>query len=315
VASVAVTVQCPGCSRSRQVWPRADGTLPGTVRCASSLGGCGKRNMRVPRPVAAARDAGVIAAAASGEWDPPSEPRGPRDAGGTCSYCHGPVEVNPRGTTMWCPACGLFVTPPGVLAPYERGGTIVRQARSQRETDLDALDLAGRQGVMLGELRALAADDRLGDASLMKVEWFAAQVKAAASGGRLDDLADLFTQARIKPRGWFKRHVSVSAGYAEGENSGYEDDGDYVDDEPAVVLALPAAAAQPVTWATAMSACGWRMDRTADGCQVVEHSTACGAGTAHGIATATWTGGQVCTRHYAALELAADGANRERGTA
>ena len=45
------------------------------------------------------------------------------------------VYTEPRGTTRACLGCGKRITPPGVLAPYERGAGAARAAKSQRERD------------------------------------------------------------------------------------------------------------------------------------------------------------------------------------
>jgi hypothetical protein len=295
----AVTVKCAGCGKRWEVPPKPDGSMPQTARCPRAQGGCGKLRKVPARVTAPERAAAAPSPAAT--WDPQSEPRKHRKCDEPCPHCGAQkVYADQRGIARVCMACGRKVTPPGVLAPYERGAEVTRAAKSQRERDLEALGLAGRKGLMLGELRRLAADDRLDDASVMKVEWFAEQVKAAASGARLDDLADLFAAERIKPRGWFQRPVAITAGYAEDDD---EDDEDQ-DDEPAA-LATPAAIAaqqhraQPkrMTWAEAIAACGWRLSATIGGCQIVnEQSRLCGQETAHHIGI-----GWICATHYGTL--------------
>jgi hypothetical protein len=94
------------------------------------------------------------------------------------------------------------------------------------------LALAGRKGIMLGQLRALADDGRLGPASVLKVEWFAEQVKAAPGAARLDEMAALFGEAGIRPRRWWQpRPAALTVGYADeddGEDgyAAYGEDGD-----------------------------------------------------------------------------------------
>jgi hypothetical protein len=129
-----------------------------------------------------------------------------------------------------CLACSTRITPPGVLAPYRRDGQApARQVKSQRESDLEALDLAGRKGVMLAQLRAVADDDRLHPESLPKIEWFAEQVKGAKTDARLDELAGLLGEAGIRRRRWWQgQPAAITAGYSDedGEPDEYGDDGD-----------------------------------------------------------------------------------------
>jgi hypothetical protein len=220
----------------------------------------------------------------------------------------------------------MRVTPPAVLAPYQRDGApaAARQVKSQRERDLEALGLARRKGIMLGQLAELAADDRLDPASLPVVEWFREQIKDAASDGRLDELAALLPEAGIRRRHWWHGQPAAiePADYDDGDQADGLDYDDEDDDEysaPAVV-AIPASMAarqhptqpQPMTWADALAACGWRLSPTIGGCQIVEHSALCGAGTAHHIASVTGAGGWVCSQHYVTLCQVITNASRGR---
>src|SRR5215469_8493639 len=170
---------CLECGNQWDVRPRADGSMPITARCPKTRGGCGKLR-KVPR-VMHSGTAGHEPAT----WNPPSDPRQPRPTVEPCPDCgEARVYASARGTIRVCVACRRRVTPRGVLAPYERGTEVTRAAKSQRERDLEALDLAGRKGIMLDQLHGLADDDRLDRASVLKLEWFAEQVKTAASGAR-----------------------------------------------------------------------------------------------------------------------------------
>jgi hypothetical protein len=321
-----VAVRCPGCDTSWEVARRPDGTVPKTARCAQRRGGCG-RTVKVPRRFPAPA-AAVVAA-----WEPPSEPRQPRPTGEPCPHCgEAKVYAEPRGTVRVCFGCGKRVTPLGVLAPYERGAGVERAAKSQRERDLEALDLAGRKGVMLGQLRDLAATDRLDPASVLKVEWFAEQVKAAAAGARLDELAALFGEAGIRPRRWWQgRAAAITAGYDDEDTdedgyAGYadEDDEDQAD-EHAAVLAMPESIAahqhraQPLrmTWADAIAVCGWRIAPTHGACQVIDedgHHCA-GPTSAPGIPDGRGGHAWLCQPHYGTLGALIIETNRSRGVA
>jgi hypothetical protein len=246
--------------------------------------------------------------AAAATWDPPSDPRHARQSADPCPSCGGITHASPRSTVRVCPACQTRATPPGVLAPYQRNGhAAARQVKSQRERDLEALGLARRKGVMLGQLAALAADDRLDPASLPVVEWFREQVKDAASDGRLDELAALLPEAAIQRRRWWQgQPAAITAGYADEDDEpddGEDDDEDQADEHEAP-LATPASIAgqqwrsQPaqMTWADALAACGWRLAPTVGGCQVVDLGRLCAAEITNSI-----TGGWVCGDHYLAL--------------
>jgi hypothetical protein len=168
-------MHCPSCDLSWEVRARPDGSLPQMARCPKALGGCGAQR-RVPR---SGHVNEVPAVPDEDGWEPTGQPGAARQVAEQCPDCD------------------------------ERGEATGRQIKTQRETDLEALDLAGRKGVMLGQLRDLAESDRLDDASRLKIEWFSDAVKAACTAARLDDLADLWAQARIQPRRWRQPRPAV----------------------------------------------------------------------------------------------------------
>lgn len=314
----AVTMDCPECGSRWDVPPKPDGTMPVTSRCPKSHGGCGKLR-KLPRTAAAVPRA-AMAAAVTG-WDPPSAPRPGRRTTEPCPKCGTPgLLASPRGTVRVCTECKHPVIPAGVAAPYERGTGSTREARSQRERDLEALELARRKGIIRGQLDDISADDRLTPDSRGVVEWFAEQVKAATTGQRLDELADLYAGEKIRRRGWLQgRPAAITAGYAEdgGDDDDEYAEGDDSDPPAAVVLATPASIAvqqhraqpQPMTWAEALAACGWRMSPVVGGgCQVIEAGRTCGAEVRHCV-----TGGWACPGHYDVLSRVITKTNRERG--
>lgn len=292
----AFTVSCRRCGE-----PISTQAKPGnTIRCPS----CSyAQRVRPPGQVARSRHD-----APPGAWDPPSQPRAAGQSGDPCPRCGAAAYASPRETARACFKCGMRVTPPAVLTPYRRDSTVAaRQVKSQRERDLEALGLARRKGVMLAQLAALAADDRLDPASLPVVEWFREQVKDAASDARLDELAALLPEAGIRLRRWgHGQAAAIIAGYAdEDDEPGEDEDDEDQADEHEVVLAAPASIAaqqhraQPsrMTWADAIAMCGWRLSPTVGGCQIVnERSQLCGAETARPV-----TGGWVCAWHYDTL--------------
>lgn len=238
----------------------------------------------------------------------------PREVAEQCPDCDGPLIASARGTVRVCPGCRRKVAPAGVLAPYAGGGA-ARQVKSQRDSDLEQIELAGRKGVLLGELRRLAADDRLDDASQLKVEWFAEQVRAARTGNRLDALTELFAEAGIRARRWWQ--TAPAALVAADETGDYDDDADYDDgqgDGHAEVIALPAAAPRTMTWAVALAARRWQTAAPGGGsaaCQIVdEHGTHCRQPVG-GRPVIPVPGGPhvwICAAHHDALSATATGA-------
>lgn len=289
-ATTAAVMDCCRCGA-----PIPTRAKPGnTIRCKA----CGyAQRFRLPGQAA------PIQPSAAAAWNPASEPRQLRPVAGPCPHCgEASVYAEPRGTIRACLGCRERVIPPGVLAPYERGAAVTRVAKSQRERDLEALDLAGRKGVMLGQLRALADGDQLDPAAALKVEWFADQVKAAASGARLDELAALFGEAGIRPRRWWQRPAAaLTAGYDDGDTEdGYAEYGD--DDQdgelPAVPPALRASGVVPeMTPDAALGRLGWRLAAPSGGCQVIEHGVACGAEQRFSFQTAGGVLAWICAVH------------------
>lgn len=234
-------------------------------------------------------------------WDPPSEPRHAHQTTEVCPECGETLLAGPRGTWRACAGCSRVSVPAAVCGPYAHGEG--RHVASQRERDLEAIALAQRKGIMLAQLAALAADDKLDPASLPVVEWFRDQVRDAPGDGRLDALAGLLPEAGIRRRRWWQgQPAAITAGYAE-------DDEDQDDEPPPAqlaVVAAPAARRPEMTWAGAVAACGWRLSPVTGGCQVTETGRPCGAEVRHSI-----TGGWVCARHHAALcQVLADSARR-----
>lgn len=321
MADRGVALRCDQCGMTWDVLPKPDGTMPGGSRCPKNRGGCGKlRKLPV-----SARAGGALPAAG---WEPTGGPRAAREVAEQCPECAGPLFASPRGTTRVCLSCSRRVTPAATLAPYERGESTGRQVKTQRETDLEALDLAGRKGVMLGQLRGLADGDRLDDGSRLKVEWFADEVRAARTAARLDDLAGLWAAARIRPRRWWQPQTAAldaADGYEDDEY--VDEDDDRQDDEPAaVVLATPASIAaqqlaahpQRMTWAEALAACGWRIAPAIGSCQVIdEHGRHCEAGIAGTppIIDALGRSAWLCQWHYGTLGGLIIKTNHARGVA
>jgi hypothetical protein len=305
--------------------------MPVTARCPRARGGCGKLR-KVPRQHAVSTL--VTAAGAPAGWDPPSEPRAAYRTAGQCPKCGTPgLIASPRGTVRGCLTCKGRVIPAGVAAPYERGTGSTREARSQRERDLEALELARRKGIMRGQLDAIADDGRLTPESLAAVEWFAEQVKAATTGQRLDELADLYAVQKIRRRGWLQgRPPAITAGYAEDDDDGQGDDDQDDDDWPdpdaartAVALATPATIAgqqhraqpQPTSWVEAIAALGWRLAfvQSWDGCQIIADGIRCTSQEAgHHVGSSSPTaGGWACEQHFQQIVAVLYDTNRARG--
>jgi hypothetical protein len=185
---------------------------------------------------------------------------------------------------------------------------------------------------MRGQLDDIADDDRLTPDSRAIVEWFAEQVKAATTGQRLDDLADLFGAEKIRRHHWWQgQPAAITAGYAEdddGQDDDEWDDDEWDDDEwddgdvpgTAVVLATPARIAAPqrrATWAEALRELRWRLQPMTQwsGCQVVTadgHLCADPRTTQH-VGPADQMGGWVCDPHYAPLAAMLSTINQARG--
>jgi len=178
-------------------------------------------------------------------WEPASERRRPWKVNEPCPGCGGPLYTSGRGTIRVCLACRHRVTPPGVSAPYQRGGQAVRQVKSQRERDLEALELVQQKGVMLHQLDELAADDRLDPGSRPVVEWFAAEVRAAKAGDRLTELAGLLPDAGIRRRHWWQGEPAAIEAPDDDVDQGDDPDDDGDDEDPGAWPAPVSKAALP----------------------------------------------------------------------
>jgi len=276
----------------------------GRARSRSDPIGSAKRADKTPRLITA-DTAGPLT------WDPVIEPRHAYRTAEPCPDCGEPLWASPRGTWRACGPCKVLVVPPTVSAPYSVAQDATqRHVVSQRDRDLAAIDLARRKGIMLAQLDQLAASGRLHAEAVPVAEWLAVQVRNATSGTRLDELAALAAdpKAGIRPRHRWQLAAEITAGQDDQDyddqdldDQDYEDDQDLDDDDPgppAPRLAITAGRQQAptMTWASALTANGWRLSRLADGCQVLDDGRACGTETAHPI-----TGGLVCGEHYAAL--------------
>lgn len=320
--------RCGRCGRSWRVQPRADGTLPKTARCAIGAGGCGRPvSLPVSRPAIA-----TLASATAPRWDPPSEPRGVRRCDVLCPLCgEGKVYASPRGTRQVCKACHRLVIPPGVLAPYERGGEVARAARSQRERDDDAKQTVIMAGEFLRRVTALLNDSKIHPASADLLGWYEEEITEARKdrdAARLAELAGEFADDRAK--GAFRRMHFWQGHPAEltaaEVDDAHDDDDEYQDDErAAVVLATPASIAaqqqraqpQRATWANAFAAHGWRLapPRGDSVCQVTEHGQRCAEqiGGHPPVSDGLTRDGWACSGHYYALAETTNSINRARG--
>jgi len=249
-------------------------------------------------------------------WEPPSLPRDPWQVNESCPGCGDPLCTAGRGTVRACLTCRCRVIPPGVSAPYQRADVAVRQVKSQRERDMEAIELAARKGVMLGQLAEVAGDTRLHPASVPIVEWFADQVRAAKTDDRLTELADLLPDAGIRRRHWWQDEPAAIeiSGYDDGDQADDDQAGDYgYGDDPGAHGSNLPAELPPVSavsyYADELAVRGYRIGDGArpDGCQIIETMPAgqppggapvgCG-----GPGVCAIPGGRVCLPHYEALQ-------------
>jgi len=116
-----------------------------------------------------------------------------------------------------------------VSAPYQHAAG-QRHVVSQRERDLVAIELERRRGVMLAQLGELADDDRLHPESVPVVGWYTAEVRAARTETRLDELADLASgpDSGIRRRHWWQSQPAGLVLVADDDDQDDEpDDGHY----------------------------------------------------------------------------------------
>ena len=327
VITVTVTTELAGrpltCGRCQMTWtvsPKPDGTWPQGSRCPVARGGCGTwtRLTRpadpLPDPTPAARTAGR-GHTSPAAWDPPGSPARPRATAEVCPECGTGLHATVRGTRRACLSCRRAVTPAGVAAPYERGGSGQRQVRSSRERDLDAIALARRKGLMLDQLAVLAADKRLHEQDRPVVEWFAEQVRAAAGQPRLDELAGLLPQAGIRRRHWWDAEPrALAAGIGTGPDDDDPDDGEWDDGDPDDDPGIGGRETAPapdrgrpagITWAGALAAAGWRLSPSPGGCQVIgQDGQRCGdPGAIHHVSARPVGDAWICARHHEHLSV------------
>jgi hypothetical protein len=236
-------------------------------------------------------------------WEPATGPRQAYQTDDACPDCGAMLLAGPRGTWRVCGSCRRPVVLAAVSRPYERGQQ--RQVVSQREKDLAALALARRKGMMLAQLATLAADERLHPESQPAVEWYSAEVRAATSESRLDELAELADgpDSGIRRRRWWQgRPAPIGAPDWPEDDDDDDDQGDD-DDRPAAPapLAIEAAPAPSpaLTWAAALDACGWRLSPVIGGCSVIDERGHCGAQpNTHHVVGRNETHAWLCDQHF-----------------
>jgi hypothetical protein len=246
-------------------------------------------------------------------WEPPSLPRDPWLVNESCPGCGEPLCTAGRATVRACLTCRCRVIPPGVSAPYQRADVAARQVKSQRERDMEAIALAERKGIMLGQLAEVAGDARLHPASVPIVEWFADQVRAAKTDDRLTELADLLPDAGIRRRHWWQGEPAAieTGGYDQADD---DQDGDYeYDDSPGahgsnLPTELPPVSATSY-YADELAVRGYQLGAGGrqGGCQIIETMptgqppgsapVVCG-----GPGISAIPGGRICPPHYEALQ-------------
>jgi hypothetical protein len=244
------------------------------------------------------------------------------------------VYAEPRGTVRACldgslGGCGKRVTPPGVLAPYQRGTEVTRAAKSQRERDDDAKKTVLIAGEFLRQVRAMLDDPQIHPASADLLGWYEEEIteaRKARDGRRLAELADEFgadqeARAFRRRRWWQGQPAALTAGDA-GEDEDEDEDavtgyaayagdrGDQDGEPPAGIAAQQQE--RPMTWADGIAACGWRLTPTIGGCQVIdEYGRHCAAETSS-PAIPDGRGGDawLCGWHYGTLAEVIIGHNR-----
>jgi hypothetical protein len=232
------------------------------------------------------------------------------------------VKIEPRGTALWCSGCRSAVTPPAVLAPYERGPVSVRQVASRRERDDDAKRTALLAGEFLRRVAALLADPKIHPASADLLGWYQEEITEARKGrnsARLAELADEFdadSEARAFRRvHWWQGEPAALGAVVDDEDpeDDYDDDGQ--DDEPARPRPLPAAVADSMpdrpgrmSWAAAVLACGWQLNADADGCQIVDSGLRCTMPGARQLGRI-----RACVHHQSSMSRVIDYHHQQKG--
>jgi hypothetical protein len=285
VGAPPLSLTCRACGLTWDVAPKPDGSMPIGSRCPKAAGGCGSFR-RVPRgPAVRPRREAEFAQVLSefSAWDPPSPRRGPYRTTEPCPACDEPLLASPRGTVRGCTGCGHRVTPPGVLAPYSRQEAAAgRTVRSQVDKDDAALALAERAAVLQAAIAATLGDDRLHPATRGRLEWYSAQITAAARagrGGRVGELAERLSGERVRRLHWWNADAPDPAAITAGDDDDQDDDDD--DDEvydAELAGDAPGAieAPRPVVLdlSAELAARGWKLRPDEDGqrlCHVVKH--------------------------------------------
>jgi hypothetical protein len=230
------------------------------------------------------------------------------------------VRIEPRGTRRVCGGCRRLVTPPGVLAPYQRGPDAARAARSQRERDDDAKRTAMLAGEFLRRVTALRDDPKIHPRSADLLGWYQEEItdaRRASDAGRLAELAaefevDQADRAFRRLRWWQGEPAPVAAGHLADDDDEWEDDDGQGDE-----AAAPAAIAARATWAEAFAARGWRLTPWdgQEACQVAGDAGRCRqpAGGHPPVTDGLTPDGWTCTGHYEALNATCQAINRDRG--
>ena len=147
-----------------------------------------------------------------------------------------------------------------------------------------------------------------------RVGSYLSDVDAAETTADLDELVDEFRGEQLRHRA----PAAIEAPGQDDDGQEVDDGGTYIYDEagrlvPAewtedgrLVPARPQTTGtarpadghaspgqQPVTWAGALAHLGWRLDPSAEGCEITGGGSPCGAAVTRHI-----SGGWVCGRHY-----------------
>lgn len=297
------STRCPRCGRTKKV-PVGRGTRP-TRRAPLRVVEPGEREQWEPEPVIAA--------------DLP--------AGEVCGECGTSLVWEPCGTLMWCPSCDVPLFPAG-LEPGDDGDD-PRHVPTRAERDAEGLALAGYREVALTAVRGALDDERLRPGVRGRLKWYAAEIEAADSRARIDELARMLQAEKISRDGWFTRAapnpaLAIDAEVIDADDQDEdEDEGTYVYDAsgalvPAVQaddgtlvpattrLALPSAPLAPSA-RDSLELRGYRIatEPRPGQCQTVATRSPTGQQIpptrCPGAATGTFGPYRVCERHRTAL--------------